>query len=342
MKVLNISTAEKIAEMNRVLVSFCTWAYVSALPLNSFMFVGLDGFGGFYIKNFTGMSSWNIERWNPPDNLPNIQLLLKGGYYSFEQRNQLPAVSAPNWSTLITGLPPSDTGIHDNDWGISDAQPNSITTQGLPPITGSGKAPTTMWRVIREQVKSSTMGAVYCWDWLSNMVDEDLSFKYNKSCEEADDDCVRDEVLSWINHRGFPDYSFVYFGSIDEAGHSHGWGSSEYYEAARKVDAHIGEIIAALKSKGLLDSLLIAVTADHGGLGNGHGGFDQANMETPLIFTNFGNKVKKGIIRETVSNVRFSPTVLNAVGIRTPAYMGRPLDILASEMTQTEIIIQQS
>lgn len=106
MKVFNISTAEKIAKMKRVLVLLCTWAYVSAFPLKSFMFVGLDGFGGFYIKNFTGMSSMNIEKWNPPDNLPNIQLLLNGGYYSFEQRNQLPAVSAPNWSTLITGLPP--------------------------------------------------------------------------------------------------------------------------------------------------------------------------------------------------------------------------------------------
>jgi hypothetical protein len=259
--------------------------------------------------------------------MPNLKNLVTNGYFTLHQRNQLPAMSAPNWSTLLTGLPPSDSGIHDNDWSITDSSPKDITEPGLPPITGAGAVPTTVWEHIHRQRPQATFGAVYCWDWLVNMVNPVDWIQHNHFCEEADDGCVRDQTLSWIKAGRFPDFSFIYFGGIDEAGHSYGWGSPEYFEAADKVDVYIGEIIAALHDNGLLDSILIGITADHGGIDKGHGGFDQINMETPLIYFNAGGRIRKGLIDEPLSNIRFLPTLMNAVGLSTPAYMGRPLEI---------------
>lgn len=160
-------------------------------------------------------------------------------------------------------------------------------------------------------------------------------------CNEADDECVAGAVLSWIEAERFPDYSFVYFGSIDEAGHSHGWGSVEYYAAARAVDEHIGKILARLEEKGFLSLMLIATTADHGGLGRDHGGFDQANMETPVIYSNFNGLIKNGFIEERHSNVRFLPTCLHAMGLELPDYMAKPLSILSdSREPEVEVIVQ--
>lgn len=183
---------------------------------------------------------------------------------------------------------------------------------------------------------------MYSWDWFSNLIRPgSISPGKDVSCDEGDDDCVARTVLEWIDSGSFPDYSFVYFGSIDEAGHAHGWGSPEYYTAARAVDQHIGKILDGLSDSlpNVLDSLLIATTADHGGFGRDHGGFDQVNMETPVIYTNFAGLIKKGHIDEIHSNVRFLPTCLNALHLDIPYYMATPLDILYVDHSEVVVAI---
>jgi predicted AlkP superfamily phosphohydrolase/phosphomutase len=57
------------------------------------MFLGLDGFGEAYMYNYT-------------DHLPNIRYLMKKGARTKHMRDRHPAVSAPNWGTMLTGLTP--------------------------------------------------------------------------------------------------------------------------------------------------------------------------------------------------------------------------------------------
>lgn len=202
--------------------------------------------------------------------------------------------------------------------------------------------PPTMLSMAR--ARGFSTGTVYSWDWFSNLISPS-SVDLETMCADGDDVCVCETVLGWIEKGLFPQYSFVYFGSIDEAGHAYGWGSDEYYTAVRAVDVHIGKILDALKKTDMLNSILIATTADHGGFGRDHGGFDQANMETPVIYTNFGNnRIKRGYINEIHSNVRFLPTCLHAMGWKEtlPGYFATPLNILntPSVLDMTEVIVQ--
>lgn len=221
-------------------------------------------------------------------------------------------------------MPPSDTGIHDNDWSVADSNPASATSEGLPPLSGAGKAPPSVADVVRP---SRSFGAAYSWKWFERLIPKDGT-NMIVSCEYIDDECVTNTVLDWIKSGVFPDVSFVYFGTIDEMGHDHGWGSEEFYAAARDTDKKIGRILEALESHELLNSLLIAVTADHGGLGKEHGAFNQINMETPVIYSSLGaRKVIQGVIPERHSNLRFLPTCLRAIDVAIPEYMSDAIDI---------------
>ncbi len=270
------------------------------------------------------------------DQLPNISRLLGSGCYSYEQRNQIPAVSAPNWATVLTGMPPSDTGIHDNDWSRASMTPADITTEGLPPLSGTS-IPTFLDAA---KAGNKSFGAAYSWAWIEKLIPKDGTDKI-VSCEYIDDDCVTRAVLKWIDTDSFPDVSFVYFGAIDEMGHRDGWGSDTYYEFARKTDGLLGRILEALEKKGLLESLLIAVTADHGGYLRDHGAFNQVNMETPAIYSYLGKQIRnfrKGSVLKPHSNMRFLPTCLNAIGIKIPDYMSAPLDLFSARPNHSVVI----
>ena len=73
--------------------------------------------------------------------LPNIaKFYSKGSTATIETaRDQMPSVSAPNWSTIICGMGPSESGINSNDWVPSDDSPPNILVEQMPPISGAGK-----------------------------------------------------------------------------------------------------------------------------------------------------------------------------------------------------------
>ena len=62
------------------------------------------------------------------------------------------------------------------------------------------------------------------------------------------------------------DFLHVTFKDTDTAGHHHGNGSPEFYEALRAADRGLGRVIAALERQTGPGGLVVLVTADHGGL----------------------------------------------------------------------------
>lgn len=69
--------------------------------------------------------------------------------------------------------------------------------------------------------------------------------------------------------KGF-ELMFVHFAGPDLRGHKYEWMSGEYMKILRDGDAALGQIIQALKDKGLYDTTFILVTSDHGGHGTNH------------------------------------------------------------------------
>ena len=74
--------------------------------------------------------------------LPNITELYSKGSTSAlgTARGQMPSVSAPNWSSIICGMGPIETGVYSNDWVPADANiPADNIVEKMPPISGAGK-----------------------------------------------------------------------------------------------------------------------------------------------------------------------------------------------------------
>ena len=79
--------------------------------------------------------------YNATHMIPNIaKFFSKGSTAAIgTARDQMPAVSAPNWSTTICGMGPSESGINSDDWVPSDDSPPNITIEKMPPTSGAGK-----------------------------------------------------------------------------------------------------------------------------------------------------------------------------------------------------------
>lgn len=65
--------------------------------------------------------------------------------------------------------------------------------------------------------------------------------------------------------------TFLHLVDPDPVGHSSGWGSPEYLEAVRRVDAYLGRLLHLVEAnEPYAGRTTIILTADHGGLGSSH------------------------------------------------------------------------
>jgi N-acetylglucosamine-6-sulfatase len=99
-----------------------------------------------------------------------------------------------------------------------------------------------------------------------------------------------------------------------------------YCETLLGVDDSVGRVLVCLKEKGLLDSTLILYMGDNGFIFGEHGLIDkrtayEESMRVPMLaycpdLFPGGTKVTK-----LVANIDIAPTILEAAGLRPPAYM---------------------
>lgn len=109
---------------------------------------------------------------------------------------------------------------------------------------------------------------------------------------------------------------------------------SLYDGAVHAVDKELGRVFHALKSKGLWDSTLIVITADHGedlyeqGRLQGHGEHLRGEnvLKVPLIIKLPANFMPiRSEIEETTRSIDVSPTILEICGIKKSAAYGQSL-----------------
>eukprot|EP00906_Rhabdomonas_costata_P012768 RCo018361 len=281
------------------------------------LLIGLDGFGGLYLENATAQ-------------LPNLRRLMEGGAFTMRARAQIPTWSAPNWSTILCGLTPPESGVFDNKWVPANTDPSNVTESTISPISGAGRIPETMWRVARQQWqgKRGSIAVAISWDWLEYLVEPELVDFYSSTKEN--DTLVAEAMVHFIE-TGRPTLMFTHFNDIDEAGHKHGWGGAEYYEAARRTDGYIGDLLTALSHTNALHDTLVIVTADHGGFRKTHGQSTQACLYVPAIFWGPGVVPTQDTVlrHHFVSNRDLAVTALHALGLRSGRWMsGRVLQEL--------------
>lgn len=257
-----------------------------------------------------GMSPNGIQKAHTP----MMDSMIQNGAATMHARSVLPSSSSPNWASMIMGADTEQHGVTSNGWEKFDHQ--------LPPVvaTKNGTFPT-IFTLFHDQQPEAHVGAIYDWDGFGRLFEkEDVDFDIDGDHE----DNTTQQAINYIKEHA-PKFTFVHLDHVDHAGHALGHGSPEYYKSVEKADSLITEIVNATKEAGIFEKTLFIVSADHGGIGFGHGGESLAEMEIPFIL--YGVGIKKGYqIEETVYQYDNAATVAYAMGLQTPqSWIGRPV-----------------
>lgn len=278
------------------------------------LIIGIDGLGSEFLQACL------------PE-CPQLSQLAQHGVLTMHARTLYPTLSAPCWTGVLCGQGPHESGILGNGWmppeeaaAKAQAEGGSSPEERIPPISG-GDVPETIfdlakaaWRTRGESGRTAvTLG----WPWLRYL---------SGACDDlvlAGPDAKAVEAMAaLIGGAEPPRLMFTHLDEVDEAGHHHGWGSPEFYAAAREADTHVGVLLSALDAAGIRDQTLIIVVADHGGVGTNHGGFTMAELLVPLIASGAG--AREGVVLNPstyVSLLDVASTSLYALGLEPGRFM---------------------
>ncbi|HKB12525.1 MAG TPA: alkaline phosphatase [Vicinamibacterales bacterium] len=245
---------------------------------------------------------------------PSLRALIESGSSTLSARAVIPTVSSPNWASMISGAGPEQHGVTSNDW-----QPNRHPID--PVATDRAGIFPTMFGTLRHRMPDAAIGIVHEWDGLARLVEPGAATFVQ---HEIDANRTATAAAAFIRDRQ-PLLTMVHFDLVDHAGHDAGWLTPDYVRAIEKADALVAALLAAVDGAGLRAHTMVIVSADHGGVGKGHGGLTRAEIEIPWIVD--GPNVKRGHqIAAPVSTIDTAPTILFALGVERPAvWIGRPV-----------------
>ena len=237
-----------------------------------------------------------------PDSLKNIaqaQDLIRRSSYTLSARTVFPSVTLPCHMSMFHGVVPD-----------RHATTTDTYTPQVRPINGL---------VEQLHANENTCAFFYNWEQLRDLSlpgNLDFSFFFSGHGEggytAANKEVTREFLRYFPKNR--PDFTFLYYGEVDEAGHSHGWMGREYLSAVRASWREIFKVLAMMDSLG--EEYNIIVTADHGGHDRSHGTLMDEDMTTPIIA--YGPAFKAGRILENAS-IKDIPTTVAALLGAKPA-----------------------
>lgn len=202
---------------------------------------------------------------------------------------EVPTVSGPGWSSLLTGTTHAEHGVVDNNFSghrlanhpdiLSRLAENpSVTTMAagswLPLVDPHGIGP-----VIRSRPQHVAAGRhrIIMGDGSA----EGFAVVDARVADEAVQAIASDPV----------DAAFIYFCGVDEAGHSDGSASPAYRRSIGVIDSYVARILEVIDNRVAIhgESWLVVVTTDHGHLAaGGHGGSAAIERESFMLVNGRG------------------------------------------------------
>ena len=171
------------------------------------------------------------------------------------------------------------------------------------------------------------IGCIYEWGGIRYLVDT-LALSYDKHVREAGKDPATTAryAMNYIKDKK-PALANIVFDGLDHTGHSEGHDTPAYYDKLEEIDGYVGQIVQAVKDAGIEEETIIIVTADHGGIGKGHGGRTMTEMETPFIIC--GKHIKKGaLIEDSMMQFDIASTIAAIFSLQQPqVWIGRPMNV---------------
>ncbi len=223
--------------------------------------------------------------------LPHIQRLRARSAYSLAACSVEPSLTLPCHMSIFHSVPPTRHGITTNAY-----QPMARPLPGIVEVARAGGrvcASFYNWEPLRDLSRPESLYFVY----------------YRDNCYTRDGDLEIGEEAARMIGRERPDFAFVYFGTIDVAGHLYGWMSPDYLQQARHVDNAVGYVLDVLRED---DSILLL--SDHGGHDRIHGTTLPEDMTTLWMVAGPGVR-RNHELRSPVSLLDTAPTLAHIMGV---------------------------
>ncbi|MDR3314616.1 MAG: alkaline phosphatase family protein [Oscillospiraceae bacterium] len=242
----------------------------SALPagktVKKCVVLGFDGARADALFNSVGVAESGVQLLKAEGGV--FYQMYAGGKFPYLQNT----VTAPGWTTLLTGTWANTTGGH----GVTE---NGVT---------KAVQPLTLFTELVE--KNLVRNTAFVVSWGGHFTDDDSSYRdevaYANSKgyaprmvwdKQPDDAGTQAAVLALVNDysAASPDFLFTILEYCDHEGHGTSFTNlnPKYVQAFRDADAAAYSIIQAIKARPDYDSedWLILFTSDHGGISTWHG-----------------------------------------------------------------------
>lgn len=236
-----------------------------------------------------------------------------------------PTISRPNYVTLLSGVPPPDSGVRANRVPFPvavDSVMDRVRAAGLRVATASDYG--VMPNLFARGTKTLAIR------WLESPAAHGTRIIAPPGVTWPVDEAIRasslEDLAPVIAALGSDDaatgFAFVpvLVLDVDRAGHAHGIGP-EYRAAARAVD----DMLRAAVSKLDLTRSTVIVVADHGHVAaGGHGGPEREVAHVPLILA--GKGIVPGAQAHGARSIDVAPTIATLLGVSGPGHAeGRAL-----------------
>lgn len=235
-----------------------------------------------------------------PTNCPALAALLTRGTYSLQASSVMPCITLPCHMSIFHSVPPTRHGVTSNVWS-----PMARPLPGLIDVV---------------HASGQRAAFIYNWEPLRNINQPgSLSFSHfrdNVLTEEGD--LINADIAVKVIADDKPDFTFVYFGTVDEVGHASGWLSPEYLAQLAKVDQALQKVLQVLP-----DDAYILIQSDHGGHDRTHGTPAAEDMTIPWIVAGPGIRSNHAL-QNPVSLLDTAPTLARLLDITPhPQWEGR-------------------
>lgn len=225
---------------------------------------------------------------------PNLLRLLQRGAHTLNARSVMPSITLACHTSIFHSVPPSRHGIVENVY-----YPMARPVTGLVEQLRLYNKRTTFiygWEPLRDLSRPERLYAAYY---------RDQEFNLNA------DEWVADTAVHHFQQGG-TEFTFVYFGTIDLAGHIFSWMSDQYLQQANAVDTQLGKVLEAIG-----EERHVVILSDHGGHERTHG------TDMPEDMTIFwgvaGPGIKAGhVIERDISLLDVAPTIATLLKIQQP------------------------
>jgi predicted AlkP superfamily pyrophosphatase or phosphodiesterase len=238
------------------------------------------------VISLDGLGASLYDRLARKVHITNLPKLRKEGSYAEGVVGVYPTVTYPSHTTIVTGRMPAEHGIYSN---LSSRQPGKNLEDWFW-FADAIKAPT-LWDEARAHHLTTgavfwpaTAGARIDWDvpeiWDPQypfQIDPTYIAKYStpgilfealleigppQPGQELD--VTRSALAAFILKKHKPNLLLVHLCDLDGSEHASGPDSPKTAATLEKIDAHVGELLAAVQAAGLAASTDVFIVSDHG------------------------------------------------------------------------------